>query len=124
MNEFRMLLECGTIEIAALRCSPENLQKLRENLILMTAYINEGKDSAEVDVDFHCLIAEATGNPLIVKTFYAMRSSFLNCMKEYKRLMDVHNGLYFHEKLIEAIANHDPYSARKLMEEQLRRNQA
>jgi len=122
MSEYRIVFECGAVELAATRCKEHFLTKLSENLDQMTTLINEGQDSAEVDVGFHCLIGDATENPLIVRTFQIMKSAFLDSMREYKKLTEIHTGLYYHKKLLEALAHHDSYSARRIMEEHLESN--
>lgn len=123
MHEYRMILECGAVELAAVRCDDDIIRRLEENLAEMERLNAADEDCASVDVDFHNIIAEATQNPLIVKTQQVMRDSFLECMRTYKRLTDVRAGFYYHRNLIEALRNRDAFGARKIMEEHLRKNQ-
>lgn len=123
MNEYRLILECGAAELAALRCDDQIIKRLEDNLAEMERLSAENKDSASVDVDFHFIIAEATQNPLIIKTHQIMRDSFLECMRAYKRLTDVSAGFYYHRNLIEALRNRDSFGARRIMEEHLKKNQ-
>ncbi|HML36759.1 MAG TPA: FadR/GntR family transcriptional regulator [Bacillota bacterium] len=123
MNEYRMILECGTAELAASRCDDEIIRRLEENLTEMERLRDINEDTAAVDVEFHTIIAEATRNPLIIKTMEVMRDSFMECMRTYKRLTDLQAGFYYHRHLIEALRNRDAFGARKLMEESLRKNQ-
>jgi GntR family transcriptional repressor for pyruvate dehydrogenase complex len=123
MNEYRLILECGAAELAALRCDDKIIKRLEDNLAEMERLNADNMDSASVDVDFHIIIAEATKNPLIIKTQQIMRDSFLECMRTYKRLTDVRAGFYYHRNLIEALRNRDAFGARKIMEEHLKKNQ-
>ena len=123
MNEFRMILECGAVELAALCRDDDVVPRLEENLQEMMRLGAEGSDCAEIDVDFHYIISEATKNPLIIKTQQVMRDSFLECMQIYKRITDRHTGYYYHAQLIEALRNRDAFGARKTMEEHLKKNQ-
>ncbi|HVI42056.1 MAG TPA: FadR/GntR family transcriptional regulator [Anaerovoracaceae bacterium] len=123
MNEYRMIFECGTAELAASRCDDEIIRRLEENLTEMELLRDANEDTAAVDVEFHYIIAEATQNPLIIKTMEVMKDSFMECMRTYKRLTDVQAGFYYHRHLIEALKNRDAFGARKLMEESLRKNQ-
>jgi len=123
MNEYRLILECGAAELAALRCDDKTIKRLEDNLAEMERLNADNMDSASVDVDFHIIIAEATKNPLIIKTQQIMRDSFLECMRTYKRLTDVRAGFYYHRNLIEALRNRDAFGARKVMEEHLKKNQ-
>ena len=123
MHEYRMILECGAAELAALRSDDSTIQRLEENLAVMERMNAADEDCAVVDVEFHNIIAEATQNPLIIKTQQVMRDSFLECMRTYKRLTDVRSGYYYHRNLIEALRNRDAFGARKTMEEHLKKNQ-
>ncbi len=123
MHEYRMILECGAVELAALRCDDNTIRRLEENLAVMERMNAADEDCAVVDVEFHNIIAEATQNPLIIKTQQVMRDSFLECMRTYKRLTDVRAGYYYHRNLIEALRNRDAFGARKIMEEHLKKNQ-
>lgn len=123
MNEFRLILECGAAELAAVRCDDSLIKKLEYNLAEMERLNTENKETADVDVDFHFMIAEATQNPLIIKTQQIMRESFLECMHAYKRFTDVEAGFYYHRNLIAALRNKDAFSAKRIMEEHLKKNQ-
>lgn len=124
MNEYRMILECGSAELAATRCDESVISKLRENLGEMKKLSESGEDTAEVDVEFHMLIAEATLNPMVIKTYEIMKKSFLSCMRVYKRIIDIRTGIYYHTKLIEALNNHDSFGAKRIMEEHLQKNES
>lgn len=123
MNDFRMILECGAAELAAVRCTENDIKEMQKNLEKMQQMSETGEDTAEVDVDFHLLIAQATANPMVLKTYVVMRESFLSCMREYKKIIDIRTGLYYHTNIIAALRNHDAFSAKKIMQEHLQKNE-
>lgn len=123
MNEFRMIIECGAAELAAKRCNDDTIVKLQKNLEMMKEKSRLGEDTAEIDVDFHMLIAQATDNPMVQRTYEVMRDSFLSCMTEYKKIIDIRMGVYFHTILIDALKCHDAAAAKRIMREHLQKNQ-
>lgn len=122
MNEFRMILECGAVELAATRATRQDIEEMEANLYEMYELIDAGADCAELDVEFHMILAKASGNSLISQTESIMRDSFLDCMKTYKSIMGADVGCYFHEKLISAIRERNPVRAKQIMAEHLSEN--
>ncbi len=122
MNEFRMILECAAVELAAERRSDDTIKKLEDNLKKMVELSEQGKDCAIVDTDFHYIIAEATQNPLIIKTMELMKDTYVDCMRKYKSARGEGTGMLHHKNIIDAIRHKDAYGAKKIMEEHLRQN--
>lgn len=63
--ELRLIIEVAAAERAALRHTPVQLKAMAAALARMEEAVACGEDGASFDDDFHCAIAEASGNPLI-----------------------------------------------------------
>ncbi len=60
--EMRAVIESETAALAAQRRNPEDLKRLRGCLDRMAQAVEEGTDGTGPDVEFHRIIAEASGN--------------------------------------------------------------
>src|SRR5690554_1762942 len=60
--EFRHLLEPQAAALAAQRCTPEFAQRLRDALAAQRELADSGKRLHSLDLEFHQLIANITGN--------------------------------------------------------------
>ncbi|WP_290596394.1 MULTISPECIES: FadR/GntR family transcriptional regulator [unclassified Archaeoglobus] len=122
----RRVLEVKAAEWAAKRASQEQLNQLRELIETTKNRISsqsEGTLLTLIDHDnrFHTLIAESTGNIVLVN----LMSNLLDFLAEIRSHTLKIEGrqiksLKEHEKIAEAVINRDPEKASKYMEEHLR----
>jgi len=110
--EARMIIEPAIAEYAALHHSNEDIIALRQNLKDMRL----NKDQAEharLDMRFHLLIAEASGNnimPLILNPIHRLMPNIKK--KIMKSVPGAKNAaLIWHKKVLEAIEASDPEKA-------------
>jgi GntR family transcriptional repressor for pyruvate dehydrogenase complex len=81
--EMRAVIESETAALAARRHNPKDIQRLRDCLALMGKAVKARTDGAQPDLEFHCIIAEMSGNKylkdlmdyLIVKTGAVIRTA-------------------------------------------------
>ncbi|SCK30328.1 DNA-binding transcriptional regulator, FadR family [Variovorax sp. HW608] len=68
LTEARIWLESIIVREACLRATPEDLERLRENVKLAERAAASGDflERAEVNMDFHRILARMTGNPVMV----------------------------------------------------------
>lgn len=68
LTEARIWLESIIVREACLRATPEGLERLRENVRLVERASLEGdfQKRSEVNMDFHRILAQMTGNPVMV----------------------------------------------------------
>lgn len=104
--EFREIIETECAGLAAKRATPKDVEDLRAIWERMNdcKIRSDLQGFGEADFDFHFKIAEITKNPLIMKTNLILRDILQHAMRETIDKMGCENGLYYHNKLIEEIA--------------------
>ena len=75
MFEFRKMLEVTSVGYAAMRATGEQIEKMQE-IIQKTLRSDSIAESAKLDLEFHHLLAEATANPVILRTYEMVQNSF------------------------------------------------
>ena len=119
LAEYRMILECNSARLAAERATPEILEELERNFSKYQQCTKNGEDNIETDVSFHILIAKATQNPFIFETFSILRDYLILGIQKYQSFAGVESGVTYHRQLIDAIRNHAPDDAYRIMEAHL-----
>lgn len=122
MTEYRIILECGTVQLAAKRCTEEDILMLRENFATQERLTKAKEDTSHIDLEFHFLIAQISRNPLLIQSEQIMRASFLSAMQSLKKFTDDELCLSYHSSIIDALAASDPVQAQKLMRDHLENN--
>ena len=113
--ELRMVIEAKSAALAAERCTPEILTELKE-LYHRHNETSDVEKSAELDAAFHYAIAKATENPLIEQVYSILFDSYSNGFREIVSAMGTERAMYFHGRIIQAIEDHDPNAASKIMD--------
>lgn len=118
--EIRRVLEVEIAGLAAERATTEDLALLE----LEVERLRQAKHNREAyirsDVEFHSALARATHNEL----FVVVLSSIADVLREVRRLgFETPHGydsaVYFHTRLLDAVANKDAVAARRIMEQHL-----
>ncbi len=122
MLELRISMEAEAAWLAAARRTDEQVGQLAEALATMQDSVATGSQSVEADVQFHLLIAQATGNKYFVDILTQLGSAIiprarLNAASLSKDdpnayLARVHRE---HEDICHAIERKDPAAARAAM---------
>ncbi len=115
--EYRRIMEKGTAAIAAEKADEETIRGLEACYAAMEECKNDITAFAIADLDFHLHLAEATGNPLIIKVNDIIRSILTVSMENIVSALGVKDGLTYHKKIIDAVRAHDSALAERLMEE-------
>jgi len=124
MHEYRKIVEVGSIEMVVDRASVEDTQRLREILKEMRKYKdNNLKKFALEDLNFHLALSQITKNPVIIRANFVIKDFFSDHMVKVVEAMGTEPGLYYHEKIIQAIENKDRKEARQLMKKHLENNE-
>ena len=121
--EYREILEVQSCRLAAERAQPEDLEALRENVARMELMANadDCKGFAQVDMEFHELIAHMTRNSIIFKIHEILGTILMRAMQDVVSRMG-YMGLKYHKEILEAIARRDADRAAALMKEHLSNN--
>ncbi len=117
--EFRKIIEVESARIAAERVSDEEAGHLKAILEKMRQHKDDYLKYSEDDLDFHFEIAKITKNPLIVKVNLILKDILISYMQTIVASLGYTGGLYYHEKLLEAIEGRNPDLAKKYMEEHI-----
>jgi GntR family transcriptional repressor for pyruvate dehydrogenase complex len=107
--EYRRIMEKGTVALVAEKSSAEEIAALKRQLDIA--------GFAQADLEFHLALARASGNPIIMKVNSIIRDILSVSMESIVRTLGTRDGLYYHQKIIEAIEAHDTRLAESIMEE-------
>jgi len=124
--ELRMSVEIEAAGLAAERRTDKQLKAVAEALKHFKAAVERGEAAVEADFEFHCSVAEATGNHYF-RSFLSFLGSFIIPRQsirpevtdpdEYRRYLEKVNGE--HEAIHQAIADKNPSAARRAMRKHL-----
>jgi DNA-binding FadR family transcriptional regulator len=120
--ETRDILEPAIAGLAAERAAPEDVAKLRR---LVTELEEAGdKDAAvhaDLDIEFHHALAEATGNPVLI----SLHGSISHLSRVQREIMVARPGVveravFWHQHIADAVASGDADAGRDAMRMHLR----
>jgi DNA-binding FadR family transcriptional regulator len=122
LTEARLMLETGLVRIATRNASLPQIDRLSELLRALKDARGDSTRFVAVDMAFHGMIAEMSGNQLIAAVTRAM----LDWLSRFKRDMISVRGaerltIEEHEKIYRAIAAGDPDAAATAMSEHIGR---
>ena len=122
--EFREAIEAESARLAAGRASKADIQELE--IILQKMEETKEKDDlkafALADYEFHYKIGQITKNDLIIRTNNILGEVLKSSMIEIVGKVGFKPGVYYHRKIIDAIAQQDGDLALKLMREHIGNN--
>ncbi|MCC4117050.1 FCD domain-containing protein [Aromatoleum toluclasticum] len=115
--ELRYLVEAGAAELAALRRSPQELERMRAALERMAVALQTGTDAHTDDDAFHVAVAAATHNPQIERFQAFMGQQFSDSRaptwnEAGHRSGHARDSQAEHVRIFEAIAAGDAAAAR------------
>ena len=113
------------LEIAACREAASSVRN--DQLAEMNAYLEKLKDRSisvkerrELDYNFHAAIAEASGNRLLGIMVRTTRNVFIAMIeKGIFTEGGIEDAILRHDRIMQALINHDPAAAEKAMQEHL-----
>lgn len=118
--EARTMLECTAAELAACAGTDTEISVILDALRAHESATSLA-DTVQTDLAFHEAVARASGNPVIVLMFGAIRPQVHALMLRSHSDRRVHQlGDPIHRQIAEAIADHDPHAATSAMSEHLR----
>lgn len=120
--EARGALEGTLAGLAAERATPEQIAVLRDLVAEMRRHLTDPQRYLDADVALHMAVATAAQNRVLLRAMYAIRSLLrqeleLNLQRGLARYGDVGYSADSHQRLVEAIAAHDPAAARAIVAE-------
>ena len=116
----RKILEIAACRMAAAAVENDQLARMREYLEKLKDRTISVKERRELDYDFHAAIAEASGNRLLGIMVRTTRDVFISVIeKGIFTEGGIEDAIIRHERIMQALVNHDPAAAEKAMQEHL-----
>jgi GntR family transcriptional repressor for pyruvate dehydrogenase complex len=117
--EYRRFMEKGTVALVAEKATAEDIAMLKQCYAAMVEQQFDTGGFAHADLEFHLALARASGNPIIMKVNSIIRDILSVSMESIVKRLGTADGLYYHQKIIEAIEAHDTRLAEGIMEEHI-----
>ncbi len=117
--EYRIVVEKGTIALAAQRITEEEIASLEEIFNIMLTHHDDVKKFSEADYLFHRKVAEASKNPILIKAMRGIEEVLATTMDSIVTLLGCAIGIRYHRELLAALRKRDKALCEKLMEEHL-----
>jgi GntR family transcriptional repressor for pyruvate dehydrogenase complex len=125
MFEARIILESNIAALAAERGKDEQFTAMAEEIAEMFAALESPAGFLIHDINFHRLISEASGNPILAALIETITSALYDKRrKTVERSIDMRQSAEMHREIYRAIRSRKPQEARRLMERHLIQAQA
>lgn len=120
----RRIVESEIAACAAEHASADDVEALNHALAAHRTEIMAGRDGFEADRNYHLQLARTTGNTVLVQIVTGfwndMRGPIFNRLTELSSLpIKDRSNFSHHERIRDAVARHDPVSARRAMQDHL-----
>lgn len=117
-TEFRIGVESMAARLAAMRATDDDIKQLKQafqkaDQAVGTEYF------AIYDMEFHRIIAEATRNPLFIRTSEMIETMYTTWLIGFQRNHGVEKSHDYHSQIYEAIKDHQPDVAALCMQQHL-----
>ncbi len=117
--EYRRIVEKGTAALAAVHASDQDLVDMEAVYNQMVQFQNNIAEFAQADLEFHLVLAKATGNPVLIKVNNVLRSILEVSMENIVRLLGTQDGMHYHRLIIEAVRARNAEAAENIMQEHI-----
>jgi len=117
--EYRKVIEGNVAELAAQKASPEEIEKLEEAYKRMEQVKDDLEKFSKADLKFHLLLANMTGNSLIIQTFHIFNDVLDRAFSQIVSKRGNTAGIYYHKLLLEAVKSRNSSQAKRIMDEHM-----
>lgn len=119
--EYRKIVEKGIVSLTVKRATSADIEELERTLQTMKDHRNDPHLFAEADLNFHLLLAKATGNPIISKVNAVITDILKISMYGIVESLGTRDGLYYHRRILDAIKHRNGAMAEDFMQEHVDR---
>lgn len=123
LYELRMIIESAAVALAAQRCNSEVIQKLEECIHNMEEEDRFGEESTGIFVEFHQIIAEASGNGFLSDFMVFLNDKIGRMMQldkqQIKRQQLMEKVHAEHYAIYRAIRDRDVQAAKQMIQEHI-----
>lgn len=113
--DVRLMIEPQTALLAALHATEEQCRELVEQCALVEDLIKANKDYEKEDTALHMMIAEASGNRVLINLSYILHTSVKKNIISTEDALRENNTLVYHRRIVDSIVRHDAPSAYNAM---------
>lgn len=115
-------LEPLSAELAAGALTAERLKRLADNVAQMERVVEADESPAELDMEFHALLAEFTGNRVLVLAREPVGVLLYSAFESMRPRIEqaARRNLEAHQRVVAALEARDPIVAREWMQKHLR----
>ena len=127
MYDARRIFEVGAAGLAAECATPEHLASMAEEVTGLFASMHDPQSFLVHDIDFHRIVATASGNPIIATVVEMVSALYYEQRRETAGQAsdrDLRDAAQSHREIYQAIRARDPEAARHAMNEHLLRARA
>jgi GntR family transcriptional repressor for pyruvate dehydrogenase complex len=118
--EARRLLEEQIVDLAVRRRTQEDLRAMEKFLAAREAELASGQHDVAGDLAFHELVAEATGNDVLLSVVRHLNEMWVQVREKTGRAhLSPHKALRFHRQLLTALWRRQPAQARRTIRRHL-----
>ncbi len=122
IHEVRAVLEIRIAELAANHATDDDLQRMEETIQRLRKRNISAMEYATADVAFHCYLAAATQNPLLLALVNSINDVMIEVrLRAAYSLGDVsrERAIYYHSKILDCVRARDVVGAHDAMVEHL-----
>lgn len=118
--EARRILEEGIVHLAARRATRDDLKELDRVLRSRGAELAGGRHDVESDLQFHTMLAETTGNLVLVSAMRHLNEMWLQAREKTGRKdTSPQRAWKFHQQILVAVRRRQPAVARRILRRHL-----
>lgn len=117
--EFRRIVESEACHMATVNRTPELLDTLKHCLEIMVKSREDVEKFVSADICFHQEICKASRNPLLEKCMNKILEENRKSQQLTRKTFGYHDGIHYHELIIQAMEEGDAGKARQCMYDHL-----
>lgn len=118
-TEFRIGVESMAARLAAMRATDDDIEQLRKAYQHADECIGSEDLFAKYDMEFHRIVAQASRNPLFIRTSEMIEAVYTTWLIGFQRSHGVDKSHDYHSRIYEAIVHHDADAAALAMQQHL-----
>lgn len=119
VTEFRIGVESMAAQLAALHATGEEIKRMKDACDNASRHMDSWDIFAKYDMEFHRAVAEASKNPLFLRTSEMIESMYTVWLIGFQRNHGVERSNDFHTSIYRAIAGRDAEAAGMYMRKHL-----
>ena len=110
------MIEPSAARLAAERAKVSDLKKLNQFINEMNDVVHHHKLPMATELDFHCSIAKATKNPVVMRIIPVIMDAIIKTYRDAPRKTEDHQAaLEEHRRILAGIEAHNPEEAQAAM---------